>query len=505
MALDKAGHECVWANDIDKHAIAIYNNYYGEEYEPEDITKVDAKDIPDHDMLVGGVPCVTEDSLIITDRGTIPIKNVNVGDSVLTHKNRFRKVFKTMNRQAEGIYRVKVQGSPTTYITEEHPFYCRKMIRQYKSRKEGCERLFSTPNWIDSRQLREDDFIGLANYSDKHTTNIHNLTEKECWLIGRYIADGYIQNNKRHIRKNSNNHKVIFCVGKSKLDEFNEKTKNCGCHIGINEDRTVYKCRIINIRFMELCLECGKGAINKKVPFFIMNLPKNKLKQFLAGYMSGDGCYSNERYSATSISKVLIYQIGQIVHRLYKTPYNITFCKRPKTAVIEGRTVNQHDTWTVRYDTYTHKQQNGVFIDNNVYGRFVSKEHLSDWKGTVYNLKVEEDNSYTVNNCIVHNCQSWSIAGKRHGFEDAHGTLWYEVFRIADAKKPKFLLLENVKGLISHDEGNSLETILETICNLGYAVDFKVLNSKHFGVPQNRERIFILAIRKDLLNEDEII
>lgn len=92
-------------------------------------------------------------------------------------------------------------------------------------------------------------------------------------------------------------------------------------------------------------------------------------------------------------------------------------------------------------------------------------------------------------------CQAFSIAGKQLGFEDTRGTLFFEIARIARVKKPKMLLLENVKGLVSHDKGRTLDTIIQTLHDVGYAVDFKVLNSKYFGVPQNRERIFIVAIR----------
>ena len=101
-------------------------------------------------------------------------------------------------------------------------------------------------------------------------------------------------------------------------------------------------------------------------------------------------------------------------------------------------------------------------------------------------------------------CQAWSIAGKRKGFEDSRGTMWFECFRIIEAKKPKHLLLENVKGILSHNGGNSFERICESICELGYVIDFDVLNSKNFGVPQNRERVFLIGIREDLLDECQI-
>jgi DNA (cytosine-5)-methyltransferase 1 len=99
-------------------------------------------------------------------------------------------------------------------------------------------------------------------------------------------------------------------------------------------------------------------------------------------------------------------------------------------------------------------------------------------------------------------CQAFSVAGKRLGFEDTRGTLFFEIARIAKVKRPKAMLLENVKGLVSHDKGKTLNTIIQTLCDIGYTVDFEVLNSKYFGVPQNRERVFIIAIRDDLITPE---
>jgi len=90
-------------------------------------------------------------------------------------------------------------------------------------------------------------------------------------------------------------------------------------------------------------------------------------------------------------------------------------------------------------------------------------------------------------------CQSFSIAGSRRGFEDTRGTLFFEIARFADILKPKYLFLENVKGLLNHDRGNTFKTILRTLDGLGYDTEWQVLNSKNFSVPQNRERVFIIG------------
>jgi len=90
-------------------------------------------------------------------------------------------------------------------------------------------------------------------------------------------------------------------------------------------------------------------------------------------------------------------------------------------------------------------------------------------------------------------CQAFSIAGRRKGFEDTRGTLFFEIARIAKSKRPRYLFLENVKGLLSHNKGETFRVILETIWKLGYNVEWGLVNSRYFGVPQNRERVFIIG------------
>ena len=88
-------------------------------------------------------------------------------------------------------------------------------------------------------------------------------------------------------------------------------------------------------------------------------------------------------------------------------------------------------------------------------------------------------------------CQAFSLAGKRKGFNDTRGTLFFEIARVLKDKRPRYFLLENVRGLLSHDKGKTFQVILGVLADLGYYVQWAVLNSKNFGVPQNRERIFI--------------
>lgn len=98
--------------------------------------------------------------------------------------------------------------------------------------------------------------------------------------------------------------------------------------------------------------------------------------------------------------------------------------------------------------------------------------------------------------CAGFPCQPFSISGKMKGFEDTRGTLIYDVFQIIERKRPAVVFLENVKHLRYHDKGNTLKTILQGLRNLGYFTEWSVLNASNFGVPQNRERIIIIATLK---------
>lgn len=96
--------------------------------------------------------------------------------------------------------------------------------------------------------------------------------------------------------------------------------------------------------------------------------------------------------------------------------------------------------------------------------------------------------------CAGFPCQPFSTAGKRQGFKDTRGTLFFDVARILKDRKPKYFILENVKGLLNHDNGRTFSTIIKVLSDIGYQVEWQVLHNLEFGIPQNRERIFIVGI-----------
>lgn len=139
----------------------------------------------------------------------------------------------------------------------------------------------------------------------------------------------------------------------------------------------------------------------------------------------------------------------------------------------------------------------------NRYALEVYKANFNeDASGDITQIKAKDIPAHDVL-CAGFPCQAFSTLGMKKGFSDTRGTLFFDVARIAKHHKPKVLFLENVPGLLSHDKGNTFETIVNTLTDLGYKVNWKVLEATMFGVPQKRKRIFIVAVRNDIKKEFE--
>jgi DNA (cytosine-5)-methyltransferase 1 len=158
--------------------------------------------------------------------------------------------------------------------------------------------------------------------------------------------------------------------------------------------------------------------------------------------------------------------------------------------------------------TGTENRQHEQRIDSNTNGRTFVSVYANEWDkyaGGIYRKhygSIDSRDITTVGEDEIPDhdlltagfpCQAFSIAGRREGFDDTRGTLFFDIARILQQKQPSLCILENVRGLLSHDKGATFDTIIRTLDDLGYDLQWQVLNSKNFGVPQNRERIFIVG------------
>lgn len=166
----------------------------------------------------------------------------------------------------------------------------------------------------------------------------------------------------------------------------------------------------------------------------------------------------------------------------------------PKTAGNKSRG-NEEDSTSPESELLASKQFTCVGMSEfNKYSSQVLKyrfPNIKNW-GDCTKIRPEDLPDFDML-CGGFPCQAFSIAGKRRGFEDTRGTMFFEVARILKVKRPKTILLENVKGLLNHNKGETFGVIIQTLDELGYEVQWMVLNSKFFGVPQNRERVLIIG------------
>ena len=269
-----------------------------------------------------------------------------------------------------------------------------------------------------------------------------------------------------------------------------------GWRLTISEDRTVTKVIINSNELHAFVDRYGYKADGKFIDNETLNLPIDLLKAFVEGYVDADGCYTLNEFKATSVSEKLMYGLQQCISKVYRCPVRMYWFHRPATATIEGRTVNQRDSYSIVWHPERRKQDKAFYEDGYVW--FPIKEIVDlDTTATVYNMEVENDSSYTANGAIVHNCQDISTAGKQRGFNEGSGSrssLLWECRRTIEVKRPKYLLMENVKALVQKKFMPEFQRWIDTLSELGYTSFWQVLNAKDYGVPQNRERVFMVSI-----------
>lgn len=257
----------------------------------------------------------------------------------------------------------------------------------------------------------------------------------------------------------------------------------------------VVKYIVVNKDLWSFVQGFGRGAHNKRIPEFVIGLKRELLLEFIEGYIDGDGCKVRENnyksnknsYSITTVSERLVYGVSAIISKVYGTLPNITKTIRAKKATIEGRVVNQRDTYMIRFHKERPRQSHYFIEGDFIWTPFKSRERVETGV-EVFNIAVEEDNSYTVNNLIVHNCQAWSMAGQQQGDKDPRGMLFWTTLEVIShvlKHNPSVKwLMENVRMKREFEEYITRHTIEA----LGY-VEKTLINSA-LVTAQNRNRYY---------------
>lgn len=512
-------HEVVAISEIDKYAIASYEAIHGPTKNLGDISQLEDDDVPECDLFTYSFPCFVEGTKVLTTNGYKNIEEISVGDEVITHKNRIKKVKKTFINQTNQLVHLSLMSSDDIITTPNHPFYVRKRFREWDNLKRRQVGKFKQPCWVDAKDLTKDDYLGTPintqseipkwngvdfKWSDgrktRHVNELQELLFKEdfWYIMGRYIGDGW---------KRSNESGIIICCGKNNnknLKDITSRLERLNVHYSLSEERTVYRVIVPKKEWFAFFSQFGDNAHSKHLTRAIFNAPVGLLKHFIDGYIESDGyyCERNKLFKISSVSDTLIYDIAQIIAKVYKRPFSVYKTKRKKYTKIEGRIVNQRDTYTVTFKKHS-SPQDKAFYENGYIWSPLNKIQLEklDTFISVYNMEVEDDNSYVVQNVIVHNCQDISLAGKQQGLNkgiNTRSSLLWDCEKVIRVARPKYLLLENVKNLVSKKHKHNFDEWLKILESYGYNNYWKVLNAKDYGIPQNRERVFVVSIRKDV-------
>ena len=498
LGLEWAGHKCIGYCEYDKFARASYEAMYDTEgeWKAEDVTKLTPEEIPYADAWCFGFPCFEAGTLVMTDRGYKCIEDIREGDRVLTHKGRFRPVVRPMKHRAGEIYELDVFGVENLRVTGEHPF----LVKDGDSAKWKAVQELEAGDLIavpvnNKAELPEWDGITYERHGKVYKLDNLDLNSPDFWwFVGCYMGDGWYRVTKR--KNASDNYRVVVACNEEKLERLKRHVDGM-FRYSVAKERTAYKVHFTNKELTVFLMRFGKGAGGKRLTETVFNLPEDLLRAFLEGYFETDGCMVGKYRQASTISRELAYGIRDCVHKAYRMPCAVYRNEMPETCVIEGRTVRQHDFYTVRFKEGRSDRDGSFFMDGYVWCRFRGSRKVP-FDGYVYNMEVEDDNSYTAGGLAAHNCQDISIAGKQRGLRGKRSGIYYSIIDLIKGKeegdKPTYLLVENVKNLLSVNAGFDFAAVLSEMDEAGYDVRWQVLNSKDFGVPQNRERVFLIAV-----------
>jgi site-specific DNA-cytosine methylase len=187
--------------------------------------------------------------------------------------------------------------------------------------------------------------------------------------------------------------------------------------------------------------------------------------------------------------------MSRVARMLDRRPPSLMRVRKPKTCVIEGRTVNQREQYRLTRKSVSRRD---LFVDDQFCWVPVRDVSPVEGEHRVYNLEVEKDNSYVAGSYVVHNCVTFSMAGKRMGVtDDIAGKLYLEMCRQITSIRPRYFIAENVQGMLSANNGAAIKLVMAAFLRLGYRVSYELVCMAEHGVPQTRMRVVFVGVRMD--------
>ena len=456
-----------------------------------DMTHVDGSQFK-LDVFSGGTPCFVAGTMILTPSGYRPIEDLRVGDEVVSGSGAIRKVEKAGTKKAV-VGELHVVGRPNFICTPDHPFFAVEMKRDNRRSSNTYGKKIPVG---DYEVCRAEDSVGKYVGRIAPSSYTEDFRDEFVAIAGWYVGDGYIRRWEGKSKK-----AVVFALcSKHKIDAF---VKEFGdkFNLSISKDGRVTLC---NTKLAEwLVYNFGEHADSKRIPYWLYAHPAKD--RFLDGYRATYGCERDTHFKYSTVSKALAHGIADLVGNA-----SIHFHETSDCHIIYGREVRQKDYYVVQEtkgDTPKTKMVNGRWAS------VASSWHCDgNAVADVYNIQVSEEHTYVVEGIWSHNCQSFSVAGKRHGLGGStdwndtttRSSLAFHWVRIGLETGAPILLWENVPGVYSSSEGRDFPWLLHFLNEHGYSVAWRTLDTQWIAVddfplaiPQRRRRCWLVAFHGD--------
>lgn len=538
-----------WPTAVATHAL----NHPDTEHRIKDLSEIDWRTFPSTDVLWASPSCFAAGALVMTARGQVPIEEVAIGDLVLTHRGRWRAVDNVMTKLADTIM-VRGGGQHAIETTSEHPFYSKR--RPYLSRERRRDNTV-LPGWTSAGELTTDDYLATPEAVDPLPVppiggrGITDLGPAFWWLVGRWLGDGWVRLEETEgtdvpartrtpyqpagspcvvcgepakINGNSPRFASPYCSRKCKSeatarntarsrgwvsiccakDEYDEVRERLAALPELTwwerENRTTWVFTTSHIGLTRwLTAEFGRYAHGKHLPAWLFGMPRDDRQALLNGFVAADGCVRRVTQIGTA-SQALAVDLRVLATTLG----HIATASKPlarTSGAIEGRTVNMRPLHTVQWATAPDPRKARTYADGLHRWHAVRTVEPGRTGITVYNLSVEDDESYVVDGLVVHNCVWHARSGGRKalpvedelaradpGAIDRATAL--AVIAAAEVHQYPVVLVENV---IEFAKWVLFPWWLDGLRALGYRVGVRVLNAADYGEAQDRRRLFIVA------------
>lgn len=396
--------------------------------------------------------CFPAGTLVLTSDGYQAIDNVGVGQLVWTHNNRWKKVTKVMTA-VKPLLQIRGYGHPGLQVSSEHPFYVRR------GKQAGAS------EWVTAGQLTRNDY--WATPTDFSASNLSipqvggrgmDISHELLWLAGYYAGNGWS-------RLGNDRAELVLTTHFDKADELQRHVEQwspqtragkSGARCGYNQlawhrrnTRTATQLSTNHKGLVEWLRDnVGHRAENKTVPAWLLGLDETCRQRFLDGYMEADGHFSDGLWMADSVGKKLIFGIKALASSLGKSV--LVYKAKPRAInQIEGRDVTCQPIWSVRWRDEVAQGREQTWRDEGMEWGAVKEVTKLDEPVQVFNLSVEDDESYVAEGVVCHNCTHFSVAkGGKPVKKAIRGLAWIVKKWVGQADMA-MVFMENVKEFMT--------------------------------------------------------